>query len=335
MPRHWLQGPSKVRASIVIPTNREPQIQEFLAAWRKQFDGHRVIVVEDNPERTFKLPEWVTHVSWKEIDEDLGDEAWIIPRRTGAIRNYGIMLAGRSHPDMTVMLDDDCLPGEEEFFLERHWTALQSPGVVEPFFDTLHPFQQFAAASGVRARGYPKHLTAARTVLNHGLWNNIPDLDGVTQKANQWLRTTFPSHSIQVPTGVLFPLSAMNVAFRPEILPAMYQMPMGEGQPYHRFDDIWCGWIVKRACDHLGLSVRSGAPFVDHVRASNAERNAEIEALGIIENERVLANILNMRLMFMGSLKGVLEEIHEYLSPDPYWARVHEAAAIWRSLATS
>jgi hypothetical protein len=124
----------------------------------------------------------------------------------------------------------------------------------------------------------------------------------------------------------------MNVAFRPIILPAMYQMPMGQGQPFHRFDDIWCGWIMKKACDAIGLSVRSGSPCIEHIRASDPNRNASLEAPGILENEKVWSRIASMEL---GSvhLDGCLDEIHSELKAlGPYWVRVADAAEIWRRL---
>lgn len=144
-----------MKACIVVPTNREKNAREFLEAWEKEFtfnervlnetptskttaaDLRRVIVVEDNPERTFALPDWVTHVSWKEIDADLKDDAWIIPRRTGAIRNYGNLLASRIPGlDMIVNLDDDCMPDAPRF-LDTHWLALDTPGDLLPMFDTV------------------------------------------------------------------------------------------------------------------------------------------------------------------------------------------------------
>jgi len=44
-----------VDAVIVVPTLRESCLQEFLRDWDFEFAGHRVIVVEDNPQRTFNV----------------------------------------------------------------------------------------------------------------------------------------------------------------------------------------------------------------------------------------------------------------------------------------
>ena len=44
-----------MRAAIVVPTIRENNIISFMAAWGSEFVDHLVIVVEDNPERTFDI----------------------------------------------------------------------------------------------------------------------------------------------------------------------------------------------------------------------------------------------------------------------------------------
>jgi reversibly glycosylated polypeptide len=339
-----------VNTCVVVPTIREKSAQEFLEAWEKEFtfnervlhetpnskttaaDLRHVIIVEDNPERSFQLPDWVTHVSWKEIDADLKDDAWIIPRRTGAIRNYGNLLASRIPGlDMIVNLDDDCMPDGPRF-LDTHWLALDTPGDSLPMFDTMESL----GFGGCKPRGYPKHTGSARTVLNHGLWNGVPDIDGETQLETGLTEVNFAPQSRQVPTGVLFPMSAMNIAFRPELLPAMYNLPMGQGQPFHRFDDIWCGLIMKKVCDAMGWSVRSGSPCIRHVRASDAKRNAELEAPGIVENEKAWKFLAELQIDINHAGERfdmvILEQIHRRLSfLGSYWTQASTAASIWRN----
>jgi len=317
-----------MRACIVVPTIREQCAKDFLAAWEPEFRDHRVIVVEDNPEKSFALPDWVTHVSWKEIDADLKDDAWIIPRRSAGIRNYGNLVASRIPGlDMIVNLDDDCLPDVPEF-LVKHYLALEVTGDVLPMFDTMESL----GYPDVLPRGYPKKFPTARTMLNHGLWNGVPDIDGETQLRTGLRDIRFDPQTRQVPPGTLFPMSAMNIAFRPELLPAMYNLPMGQGQPFHRFDDIWCGLIMKKACDAMGWAVRSGSPCIHHVRASDAKRNAELEAPGIVENERVWQAVAACPVNG-DSLAFALTDIHLELSRlGSYWEYAYRAAACWRRL---
>jgi hypothetical protein len=105
----------------VVPTIREASIELFLEQWAAEFNGHRVIVVEDNPQRTFALPAWVEHYSWQDIDERLGDGAWIIPRRSDCVRSFGYYLAAQEECDFVVTLDDDCYP--ESYYKPRSWVS--------------------------------------------------------------------------------------------------------------------------------------------------------------------------------------------------------------------
>ena len=74
--------------------------------------------------------------------------------------------------------------------------------------------------------------------------------------------------------GSLFPMSAMNLAFDRELIgPAMFFPPMGESQPLGLNDDMWAGWCSKVICDHLGLGVKTGLPYVWRERISSAFTN--------------------------------------------------------------
>jgi hypothetical protein len=107
---------------------------------------------------------------------------------------------------------------------------------------------------------------------------------------------------------------------------------MGQGQPFHRFDDIWCGLIMKKACDAMGWSVRSGSPMIRHIRASDAKRNAELEAPGVVENEKVW-EMLTYDNVVAGTLNDYLAGVHAVLaSLGDYWRQTGHAAAIWRRL---
>jgi hypothetical protein len=86
----------------------------------RQFRGHQVIVVEDNPERASTCREAYGTCRGRRSTPTWGQDAWIIPRRSDAVRNYGFILAAREKPDMIVTLDDDCYPteGAQENFLD-------------------------------------------------------------------------------------------------------------------------------------------------------------------------------------------------------------------------
>src|SRR3989344_4987289 len=107
-----------MKATIVIPTTREDNFLLWLEKWKSEFAGHHVIAVEDNPQKTFAVPvaENISHYSWEDIDKELGERSWIIPRRTDCVRSFGFYKAWQMKPDMVVTLDDDCYPDHERFF---------------------------------------------------------------------------------------------------------------------------------------------------------------------------------------------------------------------------
>lgn len=270
------------RIVLVVPTVRQQCMREFLDAWEPEFAGHEMVVVEDNPERTFELRSSaaISHYCWRDIDERLGDQAWIVPRRTDCVRSFGYWEAWRRKPDMIVTLDDDCLPPKEgpHGFLQAHWRRLQQGGEHDAWVSTT---------TGTFPRGVPylARQRRARSVINHGLWTNVIDYDAITQLAQVRAPTPVDFPDQTIPRGAFYPMCGMNLAFRPEIAPAMYFLLMGRDWGVDRFGDIWCGLFSKRICDHLGLAVTSGSPTVHHARASNVWANLRKEATGMERNE--------------------------------------------------
>ena len=120
---------------------------------------------------------------------------------------------------------------------------------------------------GLLRRGMPYHglYREIECVINHGLWTKVPDFDAITQLSNSRFRKAFETVDQVMPVGFYFPMCGMNLAFKPQIIPAMYFLLMGQRNwPFDRFGDIWCGIFLKKICDHLGLGVKSGCPIVEH-----------------------------------------------------------------------
>lgn len=274
----------ELKVTIVVPTIRENCIHDFLSQWEDEFtlrDAH-VIVVEDNPTCTFDIRSKarVTHLSWEDIDRELGDASWIIPRRTDCVRSYGYFKAWQDQPDMIITLDDDCYPiaGQKIGFIEKHWMRLEEGGRDQAWAPS---------GEGVVTRGVPYYHTERRRrcVLNHGLWTNVPDFDAATQLVQERNALPFEFKNFTVPFGKYMPMCGMNVAIRPEVVPAFYFLLMGQNYEVDRFGDIWSGVLVKKICDHLGLSMNSGDPAIEHQRASNVFANLRKEAPGMELNE--------------------------------------------------
>jgi hypothetical protein len=81
----------------------------------------------------------------------------------------------------------------------------------------------------------------------------------------------------------------MNLAFRREVVPAFYQTPMDDN-PWDvgRFDDIWSGVFLKRACDVLGSQIYNGDPLCEHNKAPRSTfDDLANEVAGLELNEHV------------------------------------------------
>lgn len=259
---------------LVVPSIREGSIVNFLNHWQPNQRFDKTIVVEDNPEKTFELASSIIHYTWKDVEKDLGENSWIISRRSSAIRSYGFLKAYQMGADYIYTLDDDCLPLENRF-VDDHISVLNNSPIWSP------------AIHGLRTRGLPyKNFGKLENVmLNVGLWTGVPDFDAPSQLLNP--RTDFqpPAGNRILPSGQLFPICGMNMCFKREFTPLSYFAPMGFGQEFNRFDDIWFAVISLKICDKLRWKIGMGEPFVYHSRESNVFKNLIQEGLGIEFNE--------------------------------------------------
>jgi hypothetical protein len=314
-----------MKAAIVVPTIREHLINGFLNAWKSTFAGHVVILVEDNPERTFEVAfSNVQHYCWADIDEEFGRDAWIIPRRTDCVRSFGYHKAYALDVDMIVTLDDDCYPLVDGF-LEKHHGRLYRDAEEGAWVST---------GEGLLPRGMPyeRKARASECVINHGLWSRVPDFDAVTQLLNARLGQQFEPVEQTIPRGKFFPMCGMNLAFKRKMAPAMYFLLMGRDWPFDRFGDIWCGIFAKKICDHLGFAVCSGEPKVDHQRASNVWANLRKELPGYEVNETLWQAVDSITLT-KETVRDCYKELASKLEiSGEYWDRLRRAMTIWSEL---
>lgn len=260
---------------LVIPTIRNQQIEDFFQSWNPCKDWDHCIVVEDHPSKTFSINgNSCSHFSWKEIDEDLGKDSWIISRKDSAIRCYGFWKAHSMGADYIFTLDDDCKPSTTPF-CESHISNLEE----------FPRWESSILDLDVRGIPYFNKGTQNNIVLNMGLWSGVPDLDASHHLC--WKMDNFdpPQKSRLIPANQYFPLCGMNFSFKKSVSPVCYFPLMGESQPYSRFDDIWFGIVAKKIFDHLGMSVSCGQPIVRHEKASNPFVNLIKESPGLQANE--------------------------------------------------
>jgi reversibly glycosylated polypeptide / UDP-arabinopyranose mutase len=110
---------SEIRKCLVIPTIRERCAREFFSTWRENGDWDQVILIEDNPTRTFDVG-IEQHYSWEDIKECIGDKAWIFSKRDSAIRCFGYLAAYKNGADYILTLDDDCYPHDNRPIFRQH-----------------------------------------------------------------------------------------------------------------------------------------------------------------------------------------------------------------------
>lgn len=324
---------------IVIPTIRS---LDFLEQWRKFFQPYHLIIVQDgDPTRTIQVPHGFDYELYNRNDVErlLGDKAWCISFRDSACRCFGWLMSKRR---FVYTIDDDCFvaknpDGEDINVLEQHLRNLSTPSTPY-YFNTLYdpytPGTDFV-------RGYPFSLrSGVPTVVSHGLWLNIPDYDAPTQLVKPLERNTRYVHAVvTVPKGSLFPMCGMNLAFDRDLIgAAMYFGLMGEGQPLGRYDDMWAGWCTKVICDHLGLGVKTGLPYVWHSKASNPFVNLKKEYKGIFWQEDMVEFFQQVQLSKAATdaelcMLELAEKVTEKLGKvDPYFEKLAQGMVTWIEL---
>jgi hypothetical protein len=313
-------------AVVVVPTVREDAVAGFLDAWQGELADARVLVIEDGPTPSFAIGGGnVEHLAWNDIDDDLGDSSWIIPRGSGCVRSYGCLRAQRLRPDMIVALDDDVRPDPAHHgFLARHWERLQA----------AEDHAWVSTMDDASPRGMPYFTTARepRVVLNHGLWSVVPDFDAATQLVAERVPIPRAWSDQTIPRGRYFPMCSMNIAWRTEFTPALYFLLMGGDYPFDRFGDIWGGVLAKRVADHLGLGVNSGSPGVLHERASNVFANLAKESRGLEANETFWRAVDSV-VLTADTVAGAYAELAERLPlDDERFVEMRKAMLRWTEL---
>jgi hypothetical protein len=301
------------RWAVVVPTNRPERCREFICCWSEIFKKHQVClyVIEDGPRVTFRHELADRHFSWKDIDIELGKMADIIPRKSASVRNFGFYKAYQEGMDYILTLDDDVVPGDGDL-IEEFEKVFISGAPLSPYlnlFELLSEFQD----SHLFPRGFPISDRKSREVLvQTGVWNGSLDLDGMTQLlcSDPESRWKFMKSVISVPIGAAVTLSSMNLAFKRQAVPMMYQLDMGGNGCYNRWGDIWAGLVAKRICDNLGYPVVVNTKAsVQHSRLSDPFANLESEAPGYVINEKIWRGLLLTQQNFK-----TIEENYKHIS---------------------
>jgi reversibly glycosylated polypeptide/UDP-arabinopyranose mutase len=269
------------KIAVIVPTIRKESWEIFIQEWEPLFRKHQVLLVkvEDKPEWPYIETIDYQEKPAKQTYRQFPNFEWLF-NKSDTCRNAGFYIAKGSNPDVYMSFDDDVLPNNNDP-IQQHLDAL----------NMTVPKYWVSTCQDIYPRGVPYGVRSEmEVVLSHGVWANVPDLDAPTQLLNPTMKDV-AFNKMNVPKGVLFPFCAMNFAFKPQLLPFIYQAPMSKRLEEYgitvgdRFGDIWSGVVAKLACDSNNWGVVTGYSTINHSRASNVFTNLRKEALFLEQNE--------------------------------------------------
>ncbi|MBA0797108.1 hypothetical protein Gohar_007831, partial [Gossypium harknessii] len=286
---------------IVIGALRS-DLTTFMNEWRPMFSRFHVIIVKDpDLKEELKIPEGFNlDVYGKpDIDQVVGSSTSILFSGYSC-RYFGYLVSRKKY---IISVDDDCLPARDPkgFLVDavaQHISNLTNPATPF-FFNTLYdPYAEGADF----VRGYPFSLRGGvKCALSCGLWLNLADHDAPTQalKARQ-RNSRYVDAVMTVPARSLIPISGINIAFEreavgPALVPALRLA--GEGKcRWETMEDIWSGLCVKIVCDHLGLGVKTGLPYIWRTDRGDPIASLKKEWEGVKLMEEVIPFFQSVRL---------------------------------------
>lgn len=246
---------------------------------------------------------------WFEENE-ITEYSHLIPEASHAQTSFGLMYMWANNFPYGLFIDDDTLPHADFDYFGTHMANLDFEGEIERVNTDsrwVNVLYQNAERHGLYPRGYPyaamdETMTVGTkyvddVVASQGLWTNVPDLDAVRilmdgdLQGQAQTRTVAADYDGNFVAGrsQYLTVCSMNLAFKREIIPAFYQLPMDDN-PWNvgRFDDIWSGVFLKRAADVLDKEILTGYPLCEHNKASRPTFDDLVnEAPGLELNEHL------------------------------------------------
>lgn len=293
---------------VVIPTNREVNL-DYLSPLIDA--GARFIIVADCEESIpVHHPQFEVY-SWQDRRRMLGKLDVGIPRRNGACRDFGFYVAWKNSDDdeIIIALDDDCMVYHSDFAEQVSRCLSNEPRpMVRTEGSHLNIIDLYnGAPDHLFPRGFPYSARAGyercqygetvrrKVKFSLGLWKEVFDVNAIDklngpEYSHPDIELTHPSVALE--TGPLVSVCSMNMHFRRELVPAVYQVPMHvevlPGWVIDRYGDIWGGFILKTLMDIRGDVMAVGEPMVRHLKEGNGQRNIWQEHICHLVNEEFL-----------------------------------------------
>ena len=281
---------------IVIPSIRNINSDFLLPLLH---GNNRIIVVDDTDEERIKSNSpHIEILHYSDRKKRLGILEECIPKKNGVCRDFGLLVAYQESDDeeIIVCLDDDC-----EVFEDYEKKAMQSLGIRRlPLLETSHefynPLDLYNLDMEIYPRGFPyekrgipvdyryENKIEGNVIFNLGLWHGVFDVNAIDKLyLDKFSFDNIPLKydQVAVQKHALVSLCSMNMIFRCELVPAIYQLPMNvpiiPEWTIDRYGDIWGGYICKKLIDIKGDLLSVGQPLIYHHKDSNLHRNIRQE----------------------------------------------------------
>ena len=243
-------------------------------------------------------------------EQGISEYSHLVPAASHAQTSFGLLYLWAHDYEYGVFIDDDTAPHDDSDFFGTHMENLAFEGEIERVKSDenwVNVLYQNEGEHGLYPRGYPyaamdetvetDTTEVERVVASQGLWTNVPDLDAVRilmdgdlqgQAQTRTSGADFDGDFVAA-EGHYLTVCSMNLAFRREVVPAFYQLPMDDNEwDVGRFDDIWSGLFLKRALDVLGGKIYNGNPLCEHNKAPRSTfSDLTNEVHGLELNEHV------------------------------------------------
>lgn len=318
---------------VVIPSNRAIQLSYLTPLIDS---GARFIIVDDSEGSISVNHPAFSVYNWGDRRKMLGKLEPGFPKKNGACRDFGFYVAWKqSEPnEIIVALDDDCEVYHPNFAqaVESMLTTAKRPlatcegthlNILDLYEDV--PANLFPRGFPYSARGHSrtqvKGESSGDVVFSLGLWKNVFDVNAIDKiKGPQYV---FPdarlkADSFLLDTGKLVSVCSMNMQFRREVIPAVYQLPMHVPVLPHwvidRYGDIWGGFVLKALIDRRGQAMAVGEPMIRHLKEGDFQRNIWQEHVCHLVNDEFIDLLLaSMEDVSPGEYLAMMGELTEAL----------------------
>jgi hypothetical protein len=334
----------KIKVGLVVPSHSPKLFSTFIDEWNN-FDSEEyditLYLVDDNKTKKLSIPENIKnkHYCWKDIDKDLGDISWIIPRQSSACRSYGYYKAWQDDNEYILTLDHDCFPTEYNTsitaLIDNHLMAMNIKKEYSSFFNVGGAYYP---KHNLWTRGSPfRYRNPKSAAISVGGWDNNPDLDAVTQLENQNPRLTVQKYLSNVPKYMGVTICGMNILFKKDTIPISYFLLQGPAWGIDRWDDIWFGLFFKKIADKYDMPVCiNGYAKIYHDRASDPFKSLYPEGIGYGANETLWDKLIEIQLEGDNILDSYISLSKELpitvLHSEDYTKKLKEAMYLWTTL---